>query len=205
MEDLSMSNNDDDSLLAALRRLPPVQPTIGLRAEFAKRARLTSRRHVARWPLAIAAGLSLILGAGWWQERTAREQQVRALRTELEAAIQDVSAARRLVAIRRSVVFGVADSALVQMLAQLLIADDIPNVRLEAARAIGRLGAGSSVADILRQSVGSEESPFVQSELLVVIQGMDQSERDALLRVFQDRSGVDPLIRAEAAASGVAL
>jgi predicted kinase len=193
-----MSNNDDDSLLAALRRLPPVQPTIGLRAEFAKRARLTSRRHVARWPLAIAAGLSLILGAGWWQERTAREAEVLALRTELEAAILDVSAARRLVAMNSVTRAGVADGAMITTLTRLALFDESPSVRIAAIEAITAVASVSELATVVNQSLAKEHSALVQSVLLQATSHLDAPERTRALDAFLSRRDLDPIVRADA-------
>ena len=95
-------SNSDRTALAALAELPPLEPPGDLAARFHQRAQteLTVGRLPGWWvSAALAAALVLVLGGGWWVDRTRHEAEATKLRTELAAALKDLSAATRLQAI----------------------------------------------------------------------------------------------------------
>ena len=198
MENPFVSNSSDDTLLEALRRLPRAEPDAGLPERFAMRARQLPDHRRSQWPLAIAAGLILVLGAGWWQEHRARAAEVVALRSELEAAMQDVSAARRLVAMNEIGQAKIGDSEVVALLTVVLLTDESPSVRMAAVEALSRGADQHSFATAVNQSLASESSALVQTALLRSLDRLGPEDRSKMLAAFLTRTDIEPIVRADA-------
>ena len=93
---------EEQATLDALAQLSPIEPPGDIRERFRERAETEHAVGPApRWwiTVGLAAALVLAVAGGWWVDRAKEERDKASLQKELAAALQDLSAARRVQAI----------------------------------------------------------------------------------------------------------
>ncbi|HEX3926674.1 MAG TPA: HEAT repeat domain-containing protein [Gemmatimonadales bacterium] len=195
--------DEDEATLAALAGLSPLEPPGDLRERF----RLRAAAHLAaprrrRWwiPAVLAALLVLGVGAAWWNNWQQHHAEVTALRAELNNALNDLSAARRLEAINTAGSSTIRDDRVVEVLTHALLTDPNTNVRVAAAEALGHVANARALTLAAERSFGRETSPFVQAVLLTSTERLSPEERGQVLVALLARRDLDPLVRAAAMA-----
>ena len=191
---------EDREVLDVLGRLDAIEPPGDLPRRFQARLAVTRiRTPIARWwPTLVAASLALLLGAGWFVERRARHSEVATLKVELEAAMSDLSAAKRLVAVNATRSAGLPDAELVATLTQVMLTDESPSVRIAAIEAIAEFGSRSQLASAVNQGLSREPSALVQTALLGAAERLDAAERSRSVAGFLTRAGLDPIVARDA-------
>lgn len=201
MTDDSPYPPEEQDLLERLAALPPVPPRHDAAARFATRRRHASVTSPARrwpWPLAIAATLALILGAGWYRERQVRLTERAAMHERFARAMQDLSAATRYLAISTVTDSVTPDSAMIGALQHALLHDASTSVRVAAAEALGRIADPAAFVALARLALATEESPFVHAVMLRTAAGFDSTRRHQMAALLLGREDLDPVLRAQA-------
>lgn len=191
---------EDLALFAALRELPEVTVPAHLAESLHQRAGAAKPPGIRRTWLALAAGLMLVAGLGWWREHALRLAEQARGREELLAALGSFSPSERLQAIATSVRHQGGGGEVERALITALLTDPQASVRIAAAEALAQIASPGRLSPVLQQALTDEDSPFVQLALLHATERLTVTGRQGAVQALLAREQIDPLVRRDAVA-----
>ena len=169
-------------------------------------------RHYLKWDLAAAAVLILIgAGFGWfWSAYQRQHDELQALRREVRgtqrmlvlAMLEKPSASERIRAVN-VLEKEEPDPKITDALIQTMNTDDMTNVRMKAAQALGHFGDAPDVKQALIDGLATQESPEVQIAIIDALVAIGDKRAVPSFQKMVNNKDAMEIVR-KRAASGIA-
>ena len=223
--DLRKNLEELQAVLLQLEQLPEQTPSSELDARFdtflqAEKRQLQSPNWLGRlrsfqalsrmeWQLAATFALLIIgLGFGWfWRVNQQQQAEIAALRQEMRstqkmlvlAMLEEASASDRIQAVN-VLEQEKADPQIIKALINTLNFDDMINVRMKAAQALGSFADDQNARKALISSLAYQESPEVQITIIEILVALGDKRAVPSLRSMSEDQELMDFVRQEAAA-----
>lgn len=165
-----------------------------------------------RWDAAAAIALLLIgVGFGWlWHINQRRQAEIQALRTEIKqtqqmlvlAMLEKPSASERIRAVNL-LEKEQTDPKIIGALVYTMNFDDMSNVRMKAAQALGNFDGDPAVRDALINSLHRQDSPEVQIAIIDALVSLGEKRAVPVFQHIMEDKDLMDIVRKKAA-SGIA-
>jgi hypothetical protein len=216
--DLRKSLEELQEVLNQVEKMPEQQPSPALEQGFTRflqaekthlqspnwRGRIFSFHALPRIELQAAAAVALLLiglGFGWfWRVNQRQQAELSALKQEVIntqkmlvlAMLEEPSASDRIQAVNVLELEFKADPKVIKALVNTLNFDDMINVRMKAAQALGSFADDRTARDALISSLSTQESPEVQITIIEILVALrDKKVVPTLRSISKDEAQLD--------------